>query len=205
MTGSKKIATFGLKERKSLIDRKDNEYSLRAQSRKHTQVYGTMPFIRDKLVEMMNLLDEQYTKTPFYGVLKMTEFLRSKEYVIGKDHVQTLLRRMGLEAVFAKPNLSNPHPEHKVYPYLLKDLTLERANQVWSADITYVRLLQGFAYLTAIIDWYSRYVLSWRLSNTLDSCFCIEALEEALEKYGNPRYLTVTREASLRARSSQAY
>jgi len=134
----------------------------------------------------MNLLDEQYTKTPFYGVRKMTEFLRGKEYDVGRDHVRTLLRRMGLEAIFAKPNLSKPRPQHRIYPYLLRDIDIMRPNQVWSADITYIRLLQGFAYLMVIIDWFSRYVLSWRMSNTLDSCFCIEALEEALGKYGNP-------------------
>lgn len=135
---------------------------------------------------MMDLLDAQYTETPFYGVNKMTEFLRRQGYAVGRDHVRTLLRKMGLEAVYAKPNLSKPHPEHVVYPYLLKDIDIMRANQVWSTDITYIRLTQGFAYLTAIIDWYSRYVLSWRLSNTLDSSFCVEALEEALFRYGSP-------------------
>jgi len=135
---------------------------------------------------LMNQLDAQYTETPFYGVNKMTEFLRSLDYEVGRDHVRTLLRKMGLEAVFAKPNLSRPHPEHLIYPYLLKDVDIARVNQVWSVDITYVRLAQGFAYLSAIIDWHSRYVLSWRLSNTLDSSFCVEALEEALNRYGCP-------------------
>ena len=97
-----------------------------------------------------------------------------------------LLRRMGLFAVFAKPNTSKPHPKHVVYPYLLKDVIVKRPNQVWSTDITYIRLAQGFAYLAAVIDWHSRAVLSWRLSNTLDSSFCVEALEEALRKYGRP-------------------
>jgi putative transposase len=142
--------------------------------------------IRPLEQEMMDLLDAQYTETPFYGVNKMTEFLRRQGYAVGRDHVRTLLRKMGLEAVYAKPNLSKPHPEHVVYPYLLKDIDIVRANQVWSTDITYIRLTQGFAYLTAIIDWYSRYVLSWRLSNTLDSSFCVEALEEALFRYGSP-------------------
>ena len=132
----------------------------------------------------MNLLDAQYTRTPFWGVRNMTTYLRSQGYQVGKDHVRTLLRRMGLEAIFAKPNLSKPHPQHKIYPYLLKDVDIVRPNQVWSADITYVRLAYGFAYLVVLIDWYSRYVLSWRLSNTLDSSFCQEALSEALDKYG---------------------
>ena len=139
---------------------------------------------RDQL--LMKILDEQYTKTPFYGVLRMTESLRAYGYEVGKCHTRTLLRTMGLEAVFAKPNLSRPHPEHRIYPYLLGGVTVERPNQVWSVDITYIRLTQGFGYLVAIIDWYSRYVLSWRLSNTLDSSFCVDALEEALNKYGSP-------------------
>ena len=134
----------------------------------------------------MNLLDAQYTRTPFWGVRNMTTYLRSLGYRVGKAHVRTLLRRMGLEAIFAKPNLSKPHPQHKIYPYLLKDVDIVRPNQAWSVDITYIRLTYGFAYLVALIDWYSRYVLSWRLSNTLDSSFCQEALSEALDKYGRP-------------------
>lgn len=149
-------------------------------------LYYKLVGIRPLDREMMELLDAQYTDTPFYGVNKMTEYLRSREYEVGRDHVRTLLRKMGLEAVFAKPNLSKPHPEHLVYPYLLNDVDIERVNQVWSIDITYIRLAQGFAYLTAIIDWHSRYVLNWRLSNTLDSSFCVEALEEALNRYGRP-------------------
>jgi putative transposase len=139
---------------------------------------------RDML--FMNLLDAQYTRTPFWGVRNMTTYLRSLGYGVGKDRVRTLLRRMGLEAIFAKPNLSKPHPQHKIYPYLLKDVDIVRPNQAWSVDITYIRLAYGFAYLVALIDWYSRYVLSWRLSNTLDSSFCQEALSEALDKYGRP-------------------
>lgn len=135
---------------------------------------------------MMNLLDVEYTKHPFYGVRKMKKHLRSKGYKVGNDHVRTLLRKMGLFAVFAKPNLSKPHSEHKIYPYLLRDVEIKRPNQVWSADITYIRLGQGFAYLTAIIDWHSRYVLSWRISNALESIFCVDALEESIRNYGCP-------------------
>ena len=137
-------------------------------------------------IVLMNLLDTQYTQTPFYGVLKMTEYLNRQGYEDGKCHVRTLLRTMGLNAVYAKKNTSKPHPEHKIYPYLLSDTMIERPNQVWSADITYIRLEEGFGYLVAIIDWYSRCVLSWRLSNMLDANFCVEALEEALVKYGSP-------------------
>lgn len=139
---------------------------------------------RDQL--MMDLLDTQYTKTPFYGVRNMTTYLRTLGYEVGKDHVRTLLRNMGLAAVFPKPNLSKPHPDNRIYPYLLRDVEITRPNQVWSADITYIRLAGGFAYLVAIIDWHSRCVLSWRLSNTLEADFCVDALREAIEKYGTP-------------------
>jgi len=173
-----------------LIDRGSSQYSLRKQSLllgiNWSSLYYKPVGISERDQEMMRLMDEQYTKTPFYGVAKMTEFLRSKKFVVGKDHVRTLLRKMGLFAVFAKPNLSKPHLEHRIYPYLLKDVKIVSPNQVWSADITYVRLTVGFAYLMAIIDWFSRYVLSWRLSNTLDSGFCVDALEESLVRYGAP-------------------
>jgi len=134
----------------------------------------------------MNLLDEQYTKTPFYGVRNMTLAMRAQGITVGKDHIRTLLRRMGLTAVFPKPNLSKPHPENRIYPYLLRDIDVLHPNQVWCADITYIRLACGFAYLVAIVDWYSRCVLSWRLSNTLEADFCVEALQEAISKYGTP-------------------
>lgn len=173
-----------------LIDRESSRYSLRKQCGLLGINWSTLHYkpvgINSRDKEIMNLLDEQHTKTPFYGVRKMREFLKIKGYIVGKDHVRTLLRKMGLEAVFAKPNTSKPCQENKIYPYLLRDTEIIRPNQVWSTDITYIRLLPGFAYLMAIIDWYSRYVLSWRLSNTLDSCFCIEALEEAIGKYGIP-------------------
>lgn len=134
----------------------------------------------------MNLLDEQYTKTPFYGVRNMTLAMRALGFMVGKDHIRTLLRKMGLSAIFPKPNLSRPHPENKIYPYLLRDMEITRSNQVWCADITYIRLSWGFAYLVAIVDWYSRYVLAWKLSNSLEANFCVEALQEAVAKYGTP-------------------
>lgn len=133
----------------------------------------------------MNLLDEQHTKRPFYGVRKMTECLNRLGYSVGKDRVRTLLRHMGLKAVYPTPRTSQVHLEHKKYPYLLKGLNITRPNQVWSADITYIRLFKGFAYLVAVIDWFSRYVLSWRLSNSLDANFCTDALKEALS-FGTP-------------------
>lgn len=147
--------------------------------------YEPVPISEEDRI-LMDLLDDQYTKTPFYGVRNMTTYLRELGYAIGKDHTRTLLRKMGLVAIFPKPNLSRPHPENRIYPYLLRDVDVIRPNQVWCADITYIRLSWGFAYLVAIVDWYSRCVLSWRLSNTLEADFCVEALWEAIDKYGTP-------------------
>lgn len=136
----------------------------------------------DATLQMMNHIDEIFTEAPFYGSRKIKEALNRKGYSIGRKRVCSLMRKMGLFAIYPKANLSKSHPKHKIYPYLLTDMNIIYPNQVWSADITYIRLKQGFLYLVAIIDWFSRYVLSWRLSNSLDVYFCIEALEEALEK-----------------------
>ena len=129
---------------------------------------------------LMHELDKQYTETPFYGVLKMTEHLRFLGHPVNPKRVRRLLRQMGLEAVYPQPKLSQANPEHKIYPYLLRNMPIERCNQVWSTDITYIRMRHGFVYLMAIIDWYSRYVLNWALSTTLDADFCIVALKETL-------------------------
>lgn len=129
---------------------------------------------------LMTLLDEQYTKTPFYGVPKMTEWLRTRGYWVNCKRVRRLMKILGLEAVYPKPWLSKPAKDHKKYPYLLKDVVIERPDHVWSTDITYIRLKGGFIYLVAIMDWHSRYVLSWEVSITLDAEFCIRALERAL-------------------------
>jgi putative transposase len=131
-------------------------------------------------LHLMNLIDEQYTKTPYYGVEKMTAWIERQGYKVNPKRIRKLMRKMGLEAIYPKRNLSISSAEHKKYPYLLRDLAIERPDQVWCADITYIRMAQGFLYLVAIMDWYSRYVLSWRLSNTLDAGFCLEALEAAL-------------------------
>lgn len=132
-------------------------------------------------VAVMHLMDEQYTRTPYYGVERMTAWLHRLGVRIGHNRVRRLLRLMGLEAIYPKPRLSRPGgPEHRVYPYLLRGLTIDRPNQVWAADITYIRLWRGFVYLAAVMDWYSRYVLSWSLSTTLDCWFCVEALRRAL-------------------------
>jgi putative transposase len=134
---------------------------------------------------LMKLIDRQYLATPFYGARKIAAWLKSQGQRVNRKRVRRLMRIMGLKAIYRHPRTSKPAPGHKIYPYLLGDLRITRPNQVWAADITYIPMAHGFLYLVAIIDWYSRYVLSWRLSNTLGADFCIEALEEALTK-GKP-------------------
>jgi putative transposase len=128
----------------------------------------------------MKLIDQQYLERPFYGSRRMTAWLRSQGYDVNRKRVRRLLRIMGLRAIYRHPRTSQPAPGHQVYPYLLRDVAITRVNQVWSADITYIPMARGFLYLVAIMDWYSRYVLAWRLSNILEAGFCVEALEEAL-------------------------
>lgn len=129
---------------------------------------------------LMRLLDEQYTRTPFYGTRKMSAWLHTQGYPVDRKRVRRLLRLMGLEAIYPKPRTSVPGIAQQRYPYLLRGMSIERCNQVWSCDITYIRLARGFIYLMAIIDWFSRYVLSWEISVTLDTSFCLEALDRAL-------------------------
>jgi putative transposase len=142
--------------------------------------------IKPEDLELMRLIDEQYLQHPCWGSRSMRNHLRRLGYKINRKRVQRLMRLMGLEAVYPKPNTSRPHQEHKKYPYLLRNVTVSRPNQVWAADITYIPMERGFMYLVAVMDWYSRKILSWRLSNTLDKEFCIEAAAEAIEKYGAP-------------------
>jgi putative transposase len=130
---------------------------------------------------LMHLLDKQYTDTPYYGVRRMTAWLRSQGYAVNHKRVARLLHTLGLETIYPKPRLSQPHPAHRVYPYLLRGVPITRVNQVWSTDITYIRLHGGFIYLVAVMDWFSRYVLSWAVSITMDVGFCLEALDHALE------------------------
>ena len=133
----------------------------------------------------MKLIDRQYLATPFYGARKIAAWLKSQGQRVNRKRVRRLMRIMGLNAIYRHPRTSVPTPGHKIYPYLLSGMKITRPNQVWAADITYIPMARGFLYLVAIIDWYSRYVLSWRLSNTLEADFCVEALEEALTK-GKP-------------------
>jgi len=133
-----------------------------------------------------HLIDKEYTRHPFYGSRRMVVFLKVAGHTVNRKRVQGLMREMGLAGMAPGPNTSRPHPEHKVYPYLLRGVLVIRPDQVWSTDITYIRLTHGFAYLVAIIDWYSRRVLSWRLSNSMEAIFCVDCLEDALRIHGRP-------------------
>ncbi len=135
---------------------------------------------------LCRLIDEEYTRRPFYGSRKMVRFLITVGHVVNRKRVQRMMREMGLAGMAPGPNTSKPHLEHKIYPYLLRGVPIVRVNQVWSTDITYVRLAHGFAYLVAVIDWYSRKVLSWRISNSMEAVFCVDCLEDALRTHGSP-------------------
>ena len=147
--------------------------------------YKVVP-ISERDLELMRLIDEIHLKYPFYGSRRIRNDLRDLGHDVGRVHVSTLMQKMGIRALYQKPRLSAPHPDHKVYPYLLRGVEISRANHCWAADITYLPMARGFCYLVAIMDWASRCVLAWRLSNTLDVSFCTEALEEAISRYGTP-------------------
>ena len=135
---------------------------------------------------VMRRLDEMHLEYPFMGSRMLRDMLHREGIAVGRRHVATLMKRMGLEALYRRPNTSKPAPGHKIYPYLLRHLAVERPNQVWAMDITYIPMARGFVYLAAVVDWFSRRVLTWRLSITMEAAFCIEAVEEALAKYGRP-------------------
>jgi putative transposase len=135
---------------------------------------------------LLQLLDEEYTRHPFYGSRRMKLYLGECGYTVNRKRVQRLMQKLGLVGMAPGPATSKPHPQHKIYPYLLRGVDMIRPNQVWSTDITYIRLPRGFVYLVAMIDWYSRKVLSWRLSNTMDADFCVDCLEAAVKSYGAP-------------------
>jgi putative transposase len=137
-------------------------------------------------LKLMRLIDELFLEDPTYGARQMARHLKRMGYCIGRKRVSRLMLKMGIEAIYQKPKTSKPHPEHKKYPYLLRELAITEPDQVWCADITYIPMRRGFLYLVAIMDWASRKILSWRLSNTLDDDFCVSALKEALVKYGRP-------------------
>ncbi len=145
-----------------------------------------IPVVSEEDLLIRRLIDAEYTERPFYGSRRMVVILKRLGHVVNRKRVQRLMRTMGLAGMAPGPHTSQPHPEHKIYPYLLRGLPITRPNQVWSTDLTYIRLARGFAYLVAIIDWYSRKVLSWRISNTMDADFCVDSLEEAIRAHGKP-------------------
>jgi putative transposase len=141
--------------------------------------------VSDEDLNLMKMIDRQYMATPFYGARKIAAWLKSERHSVNRKHVRRLMQLMGLRAIYRRPLTSKPSSGNKIYPYLLNGMEITRPNQVWCADVTYIPMAHGFLYLVVIMDWYSRYVLAWRLSNTLDADFCMEALEEALKK-GKP-------------------
>jgi putative transposase len=163
-----------------------------------TAYYRAAPTPAEDLA-LMRLVDEEYTRHPFKGSRMMREWLCLQGHDVNRKRVQRLMRLMGIEGLNPRRSTSKPHPQHKVYPYLLRDLIVERANQVWASDITYIPMARGWVYLMAIIDWYSRMVLAWRLSNTLDSGFCVEALMEALLRWGTPEIFNTDQGAQFTA------
>ena len=150
-------------------------------------VYANKAVVADEYeLILLRLLDEEYTRHPFYGSRKMVVWLHAQGHIVNRKRVQRLMGILGLVAMVPGPNTSNKHPQHKIYPYLLRGLDIVRPNQVWSTDITYIRIAHGFVYLVAIIDWYSRKVLAWQVSNTMDVGFCVDCLTAALNEYGIP-------------------
>jgi putative transposase len=177
-------------ERRALVDADDPVLSIAAQCRllrvaRSTLYYQPEPVDPDDLA-LMRRMDELYLASPFDGSRRMVAVLRREGWEVNRKRVRRLMRVMGLAAIYQKPNTSRSHPAHKVYPYLLRGLVIDRPNQVWCADITYIPMAKGFAYLVAVMDWFSRRVLAWRLSITLDAEFCVEALRDALELHGRP-------------------
>ena len=176
--------------RLSLVNRADAELSIVVQCRllkvARSSLYRRPAAASEDDLRLMRRIDELYLMTPFYGARRMVAVLRRDGWTVNRKRVRRLMRLMRIEAIYQKPNTSRRHPDHVVYPYLLRDLTIDRPNQVWCADITYIPLAKGFVYLIAVMDWFSRHVLAWRLSTGMDSGFCVEALQDALDRHGSP-------------------
>jgi len=178
-------------ERLALVDHDDQVLPVVAQCRllkvaRSTLYYRPAPVSMDDLA-VMRRIDELFLVSPFYGSRRMTAVLRREGWPVNRKRVRRLMRVMALEAIYQKPNTSWKHPDHKVYPYLLRGLIIDRPNQVWCADITYIPMAKGFVYLVAVMDWFSRRVLAWRVSITLEADFCVEALREAMHRHGQPK------------------
>ena len=178
-------------DRRAMVERPGVDLSVRRQctllNLARSGVYRPKPVIDADDLAVMRRIDELHLELPFYGSRRMTFELNKEGRGVNRKRVQRLMRVMGIEALVPRPGTSKPAPGHKIYPYLLRGLAIAEPNHVWAADITYIPMARGFLYLVAIIDWASRAVLAWRLSNTIDSRFCVEALEEALELHGKPR------------------
>lgn len=176
--------------RLAMICRSHPHYSVVQQCKllrvpRSTLYYKPKP-VDDEDLALMRRIDELYMKWPFYGSRRLVAELRGEGYDVNRKRVRRLMQVMGIEAIYQKPNTSRKHPEHKIYPYLLSGLTIDQANQVWCADITYIPMAKGFVYLVAVMDWFSRRVLAWRLSITMETDFCVEALQEAMSRFGKP-------------------
>ena len=176
--------------RRKIVDSGYPSFSIRRQCKVlqlQRSTYYYQPIGESPLnLELMRKIDELFMELPFFGSRQMRNILRDTGYSVGRERVRRLMRKMGLMAVYQKPRTSQPHPGHKVYPYLLRNLPITKPNQIWCTDITYIPMKRGFLYLVAVMDWHSRAVLSWRLSNTMDTDFCVAALEEAINCYGAP-------------------
>ena len=196
----KKKSVGSVEEKRALIEPEHPTINLARQCElvglaRSSYYYQPVPESQENLL-LMRLLDEQYTRTPFYGIKKMTAWLRTQGHEVNHKRVARLLRQMGLMAIYPGPRVSQPGEQSGRYPYLLRGMSIDRVNQVWSTDITYIRLQRGFLYLVAIIDWFSRYVLAWRTSITLETAFCLEALDQAFEER-RPEIFNTTRDRSL--------
>ena len=178
-----------MERRRAVVDREHPSLSVVRQCKllyiSRSGLYYQPKGISEEDLTLMKLIDRQYLATPFYGARKIAVWLKSQGRQVNRKRVRRLMRLMGIKAIYRRPRTSTPAPGHKIYPYLLGGMEITRPDQVWAADITYIPMARGFLYLVVIMDWYSRYVLSWRLSNTLEAGFCVDALEEALRK-GRP-------------------
>jgi putative transposase len=176
--------------RLSLVDRADAELSIVTQCRllkvARSSLYWRPAAVSEDDLRLMRRIDELYLAAPFYGARRMVAVLCRDGWTVNRKRVRRLMRVMRIEAIYQKPNTSRHHPDHIVYPYLLRGLAINRPNQVWCADITYIPLAKGFVYLIAVMDWFSRRVLAWRLSTGMDGEFCVEALREAIDRFGSP-------------------
>ncbi len=190
-------------KRLALVDAADPVLSVVAQCRllnvaRSTLYYRPAPASEDDEA-VMRAMDALYMDCPFYGSRRMAAVLRRDGFTVNRKRAKRLMRLMGLEAIYRKPNTGKAHPGHKIYPYLLRGLAIERPNQVWCTDITYIPMAKGFVYLVAVMDWFSRQVLSWRVSTTMEADFCIEAVREALDRFGSPEIFNTDQGAQFTA------